>query len=390
MREAVIVAAARSPIARSRRGSLKDTRPEEFAAQVLQGLMKKVEGKVSHEEVDDIIVGCAFPEAEQGMNIARIITLYAGFPESVPAETINRFCSSGSQSIAHASDSIKAGNANIVIAGGVESMTMVPMGGLKPVSYWKAEESYPDIYAWMGTTAEEVARRFNITREEQDKFAYESHMKAIKAIDEGKFREEIIPIKTRIFRDGKWEEIIFDRDEGPRRDTSLEALSKLKPAFDPTGTVTAGNSSQVNDGASFVLLMSEDEARRRNLEILAFVKGWAVAGVDPLIMGIGPVKAVPKLLSRFNLNVNDVDLYELNEAFASQSIYVIKQLGIDPSRVNVNGGAIALGHPLGCTGAYLTTKILYEMKRRNARYGVVTMCIGGGMGFAILYERPLS
>ncbi len=387
MKNAVIVAAARSPIARARRGSLKDTRPEDFAAQVLQGLMKKVEGKVEYADVDDIIMGCAFPEGEQGMNVARIIALHAGFPDSVPAETINRFCSSGSQSIAHAADSIKAGNADIVIAGGVESMTMVPMGGLKPISNWNVLEKVPDMYVYMGTTAEEVARRFNISREEQDRFAYESHMKAIKAIDEGKFKDEIIPIKTRVFKNGKWEEIVFDTDECPRRDTSLESLAKLRPAFDPTGTVTAGNSSPLNDGAAFVMLMSEEEAKKRGLEILAYVRNWAVAGVDPLIMGIGPVKAVPKLLERTGLSLEDIDLFELNEAFASQSVYCVKELGLDPAKVNVNGGAIALGHPLGCTGAYLTAKLVYEMKRRNAKRGIVTMCIGGGMGFAILYER---
>lgn len=388
MRNAVIVAAVRSPIGRAKRGSLKDTNPVDLGAQVLRGLLERVKGKVEPEEIDDIIMGCAFPEGEQGMNIARIIALHAGLPHSVPAETINRFCSSGSQSIAHAADAVKTGNANIVIAGGVESMSMVPMGGIKPIVPHSVGESYPEIFVYMGTTAEEVAKRFNITREEQDRFAYESHMKAIKAIDEGKFNEEIVPIKTRIFRDGRWEEIVFDKDECPRRDTSLEALAKLKPVFDPVkGTVTAGNSSPMNDGAAFVMIMSEEEAKKRGLEILAYIRGWAVAGVDPLIMGIGPVKAVPKLLRRENLTLDDIDLIELNEAFASQSVYCIKELGLDPAKVNVNGGAIALGHPLGCTGAYLTCKLVYEMRRRNAKRGIVTMCIGGGMGFAILYER---
>ncbi|NWG00464.1 MAG: thiolase family protein [Thermoanaerobaculaceae bacterium] len=387
MREAVIVSYARTPIGRAKKGSLKDTRPEEFAAPVLKALIQRTPG-LEPAMVDDVMVGCAMPEGEQGMNIARMIALLAGFPVEVPATTINRFCSSGSQSIAWAADTIKAGSNEIVIAGGVESMSMVAMGGNKLIADPALMELLPNAYAAMGTTAEVVARQFGISREEQDAFAVTSHQRAAKAIAEGKFKEEIVPLSVRTMDNGVWREFVFDTDEGPRADTSLEALAKLKPVFDPRGTVTAGNASQINDGAAFVVVMSEEKAKAMGLPIQAYVRDWAVAGVPPDIMGIGPAKAVPKLLAKTGLSLADIDVVEINEAFASQSIYCCRELGLDPEKTNVNGGAIATGHPLGATGAVLTCKILGEMKRRNARRGIVTMCIGGGMGFAYLLERP--
>lgn len=387
MRQAVIVSYARTPIGRAKKGSLKDTRPEEFAAPVLAELVRRTPG-LDPAMVDDFVVGCAMPEGEQGMNMARLIWLLAGFPVDVPATTINRFCSSGSQSIAWAADTIKAGSADIIIAGGVESMSMVPMGGNKLTADPELMDLMPNAYAAMGTTAEVVARQFGISREDQDAFALRSHQKASAAIAAGKFKEEIVPLKVRTMDDGVWREFIFDTDEGPRPDTSLEALAKLKPVFDPRGTVTAGNSSQINDGAAFVVVMSEEKAKEMGLEIQAYVRHWAVAGVPPDIMGIGPAKAVPKLLAKANLSLKDIDLVEINEAFASQSVYCVRELGLSEEQFNVNGGAIATGHPLGATGAILTCKILGEMKRRNARRGIVTMCIGGGMGFAYLLERP--
>jgi acetyl-CoA acyltransferase len=387
MREAVIVSYARTPIGRAKKGSLKDTRPEEFAAPVLKALIQRTPG-LEPAMVDDVMVGCAMPEGEQGMNIARMIAILAGFPVEVPATTINRFCSSGSQSIAWAADTVKAGSNEIVIAGGVESMSMVAMGGNKLIADPALMELLPNAYAAMGTTAEVVARQFGISREEQDAFAVTSHQRAAKAIAEGKFKEEIVPLSVRTMDNGVWREFVFDTDEGPRADTSLEALAKLKPVFDPRGTVTAGNASQINDGAAFVVVMSEEKAKAMGLPIQAYVRDWAVAGVPPDIMGIGPAKAVPKLLAKTGLSLADIDVVEINEAFASQSIYCCRELGLDPEKTNVNGGAIATGHPLGATGAVLTCKILGEMKRRNARRGIVTMCIGGGMGFAYLLERP--
>ena len=387
MREAVIVSFARSPIGRARKGSLKDTRPEEFAAPVLKALLARTPG-LDPATVDDVMLGCAMPEAEQGMNIARLIALLAGLPVEVPASTSNRFCSSGSQSIAWAADVIRSGNADVIIAGGVESMSMVPMGGNKIVADPALMEALPNAYAAMGTTAEVVARQFGITREEQDAFALRSHQRAAAAIAAGKFRDEIVPLRVRTMDDGAWREFVFDTDEGPRADASLEALAKLKPAFDPRGTVTAGNSSQVNDGAAAVVVMSDAKAAQLGLEPLAYVRSWSVAGVPPDVMGIGPAKAVPKLLAKTGLRLDDVDLVEINEAFASQSIYCMRELGLDADRTNVNGGAIATGHPLGATGAVLTCKILGEMARRGAKRGIVTMCIGGGMGFAYLVERP--
>ncbi len=387
MPNAVIVSYARTPIGRAKKGSLKDTRPEEFAAPVLRALVARTPG-LEPAMVDDIMLGCAMPEAEQGMNLARMIALLAGFPVEVPASTSNRFCSSGSQAIAWAADVIRSGNAEVIVAGGVESMSMVPMGGNKIVADPSLMDALPNAYAAMGTTAEVVARQFGVTREEQDAFALRSHQRAAAAIAAGKFKEEIVPLEVRTMDDGAWREFVFDTDEGPRADTSLEALAKLKPAFDPRGTVTAGNSSQINDGAAAVVVMSEARAAKLGLEPVALVHHWAVAGVPPDVMGIGPAKAVPKLLAKAGLGLADIDLVEINEAFASQSVYCSRELGLDPERTNVNGGAIATGHPLGATGAVLTCKILGELERRHAKRGIVTMCIGGGMGFAYLLERP--
>ncbi|MEW6338008.1 MAG: thiolase family protein [Acidobacteriota bacterium] len=387
MREAVIVSYARTPVGKAKKGSLKDTRPEQFSAAVLKDLVKRTPG-LTPEMVDDVMVGCAMPEGEQGMNIARMITLLAGFPVEVTATTLNRFCSSGSQTIAWAADTIRAGSNDIVIAGGVESMSMVAMGGNKLIADPAVMDALPNAYAGMGTTAEVVARQFNISREDQDAFAVQSHQRAAAAIAAGKFKDEIVPLQVRTLDDGRWKEFTFDTDEGPRADTTVEGLAKLKPVFDPRGSVTAGNASQINDGAAFVVVMGEDTAKQMGLEPVAYVRQWAVAGVPPDIMGIGPAKAVPKLLKKADLTLGDVDVVEINEAFASQSIYCVRELGLDPARTNVNGGAIATGHPLGATGAVLTCKLLGELKRRNARRGMVTMCIGGGMGFAYILERP--
>jgi acetyl-CoA acyltransferase len=385
MREAVIVSVARTAIGRAKKGSLKDTRPEEFTAGMLEGLMERTPG-VEKADIDDIMLGCAMPEGEQGMNVARMIAFTAGFPVETPAITINRFCCSGSQTIALAADSIRSGNADIVIAGGVESMSMVAMGGNKPIAYPGLMDAMPNAYAAMGTTAEVVARRFGITREMQDEYACNSHKKASAALAAKKFAAEIVPLKVRRRANGAWQEFVFDTDEGPRADTTVEGLSRLRPVFDPKGTVTAGNASQINDGAAAVVVMGADVAEQRGLKPIAYVRQWAVAGVDPDIMGIGPVKAVPKLLDKTGLTLDDMDLVEINEAFASQSVYCTNELGLDPEKTNVNGGAIATGHPLGATGAVLTVKILGELQRRGGKRGLVTMCIGGGMGFAYLLE----
>ena len=385
MREAVIVSRARTAVGRAKKGSLRDTRPEYFASKMLEGLVERTPG-LEKNKVDDIVLGCAMPEGEQGMNVARLIGLAAGFPTSVPAMTVNRFCCSGSQTIALASGTIRAGNADIIIAGGVESMSMVAMGGNKPIAYPGLMDTLPNAYAAMGTTAEVVARRFGITREMQDEFAYQSNMKAAAALESGKFADEIVPLDVRVRENGSWREFVFDTDEGPRADSTVEGLAKLKPVFDPMGTVTAGNASQINDGAAAVVIMGDDTAKEMGLEPIAYVRYWAVAGVDPDIMGIGPTVAVPKLLDRAGLTLDDIDLIEINEAFASQSVYCVNELGLDPDKTNVNGGAIATGHPLGATGAILTVKILGELERRKAKRGIVTMCIGGGMGFAYLLE----
>jgi acetyl-CoA acyltransferase len=391
MREAVIVAGARTAVGKAGKGSLRNYRPDEMAAAVVSDLMRRVP-QVDPKEVEDVILGCAFPEGEQGMNLARIVALRAGLPTEVPGMTVNRFCSSGLQTIAIAAEKIMCGFADIMIAGGVESMSMVPMGGYKPAPNPYLMEHLPETYMSMGHTAEEVAKRYNVTREDQDRFALASHQKAAAAIKAGKFKDEIVPltVKEHVFdENGKLQvkERVFDTDEGVRPDTNLEVLGKLRPVFHVNGTVTAGNSSQTSDGAAAVMIMSREKAEELGVKPLAIFRGFTLGGVDPDVMGIGPVAAVPKLLEKTGIRLEDIDLIELNEAFASQSVAVIRELGLDPEKVNVNGGAIALGHPLGCSGAKLTVSILGELKRRNLRYGLVTMCIGGGMGAAGIVER---
>jgi len=391
-REAVIVSAVRSPIARYRRGNFRDTHPIHYGAKVVREAVNRVKG-LKDEEVDDLILGCAMPEAELGMNIARLIGCAAKLPHTVPALTVNRFCSSGVQSISQAAERIMLDEADVIVAGGVEDMTHVPMGGNKPVAYPPLVEDWVEAYTPMGLTAENVARQFNITRERQDEFSLRSHTYALRAIDEGRFKSQILPIETEVFSEGPdghpvAKKITLDTDEGPRRGTSLEALAKLRPAFDPTGSVTAGNSSQMNDGAAAVVVMSREKAKSMGLKPMAVYRRYQVAGVPPEVMGVGPAYAIPKLLERAGMKKEDIELWEVNEAFASQAIYCCEdKLGLPMDKVNVNGGAIALGHPLGCTGAFLTCKLLYEMDRQDLRWGVVSMCIGGGMGAACLFER---
>jgi acetyl-CoA acyltransferase len=389
MKEAVIVSAVRTAVGRAKKGTLAHVRPDEMAAAVIKEVLRRAE-PVEPEMVEDVIMGCAFPEGEQGLNVARVALLRAGLPNSVPGQTINRFCSSGLQAIAFAAERIIAGFGTCIIAGGVESMSMVPMTGNKFAPNPYLAENYPEVYVSMGQTAENVARRYGITREEQDRFGYRSHMRAIAAQDAGKFENEIVPLEVEkvVLEDGRQvtRKVIFDTDEGPRRDTSLEAMARLKPAFVKNGTVTAGNSSQMSDGAAAVLVMEREKAESLGLKPLARFVSFAVGGVPPEIMGIGPVVAVPKALELAGLSLKDIGLIELNEAFAAQSIAVIRELGLDEEITNVNGGAIALGHPLGCTGAKLTVQILNEMRRRDVQFGLVTMCIGGGMGAAGIFE----
>jgi len=391
MREAVIVSAVRTAIARAIDGSFRNTRVEHTATEVVKEAMKRAKG-LNPQDIDDLVMGCSFPEAEAGMNLGRIIALKAGLPNTVPGRTVNRFCASGLESIALACERIMCGFADVIIAVGAEHMTLVPMGGNKPSPDPDLVEILPAAYITMGLTAENVASRFNISRQEQDAFAFESHQKAVKALKEGRFKEQILPIKVidRNFENGKAvrREKVFDTDECVRADTSLEKLASLRPLFRAGGTVTAGNSCPMNDAAAAVVVMSQDKAKQLGLKPMGVFRSIGVAGVDPEVMGIGPVFAIPKALKCAGISLGQVDLIELNEAFASQSIYVVKTLGIDMNRLNVNGGSIALGHPLGCTGVYLTTKLLYEMARREARFGVVTMCIGGGMGAAGVFERP--
>jgi acetyl-CoA acyltransferase len=391
MREAVITAAVRTPVGRAPRGRLKDTRPDDLAALVIQEALRRVPS-LPPAEVEDVILGCAIPEGPQGMNIARLAALRAGLPYTVPAQTVNRFCSSGLQTIAQAAERIMAGFAEVIIAGGVESMSMVPMDQARLSVNPDLAERYPEAYTTMGLTAELVAERYQVSRAAQDAFALQSHQRAAAAIAAGKFVDEIVPVRTRVAQqqdDGssQFVEITVDTDEGVRRETSLEALAKLPSVFRLGGTVTAGNSSQTSDGAAAVVVMSRHKAEALGAPILAVFRGFGVAGVPPEVMGIGPVEAVPKVLKTLGLRLEDIALIELNEAFAAQSLYVMQALELDPEKVNVNGGAIALGHPLGCTGARLTATLLGEMQRRQARYGMVTMCIGGGMGAAGIFER---
>jgi len=391
MKEAVVVSAVRTAVGKAPRGILKDTRPDDIAAMVIKEAFARAPG-LKMEDVDDIVLGCAFPESDQGLNLGRVVAMRAGFPHTVPGQTVNRFCSSGLQAIATAAYEIMVGGTEVMIAGGVEFMSQVPIMGLTPSPNPYLVEHNPQAYTSMGLTAENVAEKFKISREDQDRFALSSHQKAAKAIKEGKFKEEVLPIPAKV-RETKDDgavvvkEVIFDTDEGVRYDASLEGLAALKPAFKAKGSVTAGNSSQTSDGAAAVVLMSKEKAAALKLKPMAVFRSFAVAGVPPEIMGVGPAYAVPKALKNAGLTTKDIGLVELNEAFASQSLYVIRELGLNPEIVNVNGGAIAVGHPLGCTGAKLTTTLLYEMKRRKIRYGLVTMCIGGGMGAAGIFER---
>ncbi|RAP28334.1 3-ketoacyl-CoA thiolase [Brevibacillus laterosporus] len=390
MREVVIVAGARTAVGKSKRGSLKDVHPVDLGAYVVEDLLRRVPN-LDPALIEDIIIGNAVPEAEQGTNMARLIGLRAGLPTNVSGITINRFCSSGLQSIAYAAQQIMCGGADVIIAGGVESMSLVPMVGNKVALNPTLVDTIPEAYMSMGHTAERVAQRYGISREEQDQFAVRSHQRAATAIAEGKFKEEIVPVTVKqVFVDenGKRheKEFVFDTDEGVRIDTNVETLGKLRPAFHVKGSVTAGNSSQTSDGAAAVLVMSREKADELGIKPIAKFLSFTVGGVDPDVMGIGPIVAIPKALKQAGLSIQDVDLFELNEAFASQSLAVIRELGIDAEKVNVNGGAVALGHPLGCTGAKLTVSLLNEMKRRESKYGVVTMCIGGGMGAAGVFE----
>jgi len=386
MRDIAIVSIARTPVGRANKGNLRDTRPDTMAGLVVKEALKRATG-LEAKEVGDVALGCAFPEAEQGMNVARIASFIAGLPVEVPAITINRFCSSGLQAIAVAAGRVALGGIETAIAGGVESMSIVPMGGVKPSANPDLLDRWPEAYANMGITAELVASKYDVSRATQDEFAYNSHMKAVAAQQAGKFVDEIVPVTTKVFTDDGPREVTVSQDEGPRADTTMEALARLKPPFDLTGTVTAGNASQVSDGAAACVLMTLEKAEELGLEPLAVFRHFTVVGVPPEMMGIGPVPAIRKLMDVSGLKLDDIDCFEVNEAFASQSIYCLRELGLNPARVNPNGGAIALGHPLGATGCVLTAKLLYEMRREKQRYGVVSMCIGGGMGAAGLFER---
>jgi len=400
MREAVIVSSVRTAVGKAPRGSFRTTRPDDLAAIVIQEAIARAKG-LDVKDVEDVILGCAMPEAEQGMNVARNAWLRAGLPVETSAMTINRFCSSGLQSIALAAQRIMAGQGDVAVAGGTESMSMVPMGGNKVAPNPWLMDHYPDAYISMGLTAENLAKKYDISREQADEFSLSSHQKALAAIAAGKFKDEIVPVEVSytLVEDGanggsngthpktKTVKLTFDTDEGPRADTSMEALAKLKPAFQAHGVVTAGNSSQMSDGAAAAVVMSAEKARSLGLRPLARLVAFATAGCPPEEMGVGPAFAIPKVLKLAGLALDQIDVIELNEAFAAQALSVIKLVGLDPVRVNVNGGAVALGHPLGCTGAKLTATILRELERRNGRYGLVTMCIGGGMGAAGIFER---
>ena len=391
MKEAVLVAAVRTAVGKAPKGSLRNTRPDDLAAAAIKEAVNRVDG-LNPAEIEDVIMGCAFPEAEQGMNVARTAMIAAGLPVETSAMTVNRYCSSGLQTIALAADRIATGAADVIVAGGLETMTMIPMGGNKLRPNPAIVDTYPDYYLNMGLTAENLANKYEITREQADEFSFRSHQKAVAAIDAGNFKNEIVPFTVRVDElDEKGrvrsKQVVFETDEGPRRDTSLESLAKLKPAFHAKGTVTAGNSSQMSDGAAAAVVMSADRAREIGAKPLARFVSFATAGCLPEEMGIGPVYAIPKALKLAGLTLDQIDVIELNEAFAVQSLAVMKLLEMDPSKVNVNGGAVALGHPLGCTGAKLTATLLQELIRRNARYGMVTMCVGGGMGAAGIFER---
>jgi acetyl-CoA acyltransferase len=393
MQDAVIVSAVRTAVGKAPKGTLSVARPDELAATAIMGALARVPG-LDPSSIEDVILGCAMPEGEQGLNVARIASLRAGIPVEASAVTVNRFCSSGLQAIAYGAERIMLGQGQAAVAGGTESMSMVPMGGNKVSPNPALVASYPDVYLSTGLVAENHARESNVSREAQDQFALRSHQRAIAAIDAGRFKDEIVPFTVRLVngpaeggRHSNVREIVFDTDEGPRRDTSLDVLAKLRPAFHVSGTVTAGNSSQMSDGASAVIVTSAALAKERGLTPLARFVGYATAGVKPELFGIGPVPAIRKVLKLTGLTLDQIDLIELNEAFASQALACMNELGLDPDKVNVNGGAIALGHPLGCTGGKLTATLIYEMQRRKARYGLVSMCVGGGMGAAGIFER---
>ncbi|PLR92593.1 acetyl-CoA C-acetyltransferase [Bacillus sp. T33-2] len=389
MREAVIVAGARTPVGKAKKGTLASVRPDDLGALVVKETLKRAGNYEGN--IDDLIIGCAMPEAEQGLNLARNIGALAGLSHEVPAITINRYCSSGLQAIAYAAERIMLGHSDTAIAGGAESMSLVPMMGHVVRPNAKLAETAPEYYMSMGHTAEQVAKSYGVSREDQDTFAVRSHQRAAKAIQEGKFDDEIVPVDVTLRSVGKDNKLIekkvqFTQDEGVRADTSNEVLAKLRPAFSVSGSVTAGNSSQTSDGAAAVMVMDREKAESLGLQPMAKFRSFALGGVPPEVMGIGPIVAIPRALKLAGLEVSDIGLFELNEAFASQSLQVIRELGLDEAKVNVNGGAIALGHPLGCTGAKLTLTLLHEMKRRNEQFGVVTMCIGGGMGAAGVFE----
>ncbi|HMS42704.1 MAG TPA: acetyl-CoA C-acyltransferase [Pyrinomonadaceae bacterium] len=391
MKEAVIVSAVRTAVGKAPKGTLKNTRPDDLGAAAIKEAVNRV-ANLNVNEIDDVIMGCAFPEAQQGMNVARTSAILAGLPVETSAMTVNRYCSSGLQTIALAADRIKTGGADVIIAGGLETMSMIAMGGANFRPNPNLAENYPDYYLNMGLTAENLAKKYEITREQADQFSLESHQKAAAAIQGGKFKDEIVPMnvfvdeldeKGRVRR----KEVVFDTDEGVRYDASLEGFAKLRPVFHVKGTVTAGNASQMSDGAAAAVVMSLDKAKELGLKPLARFVSYATAGCLPEEMGIGPVYAIPKALKMAGLTLEDIDVFELNEAFAAQGLSVMKVLGMNPAKVNVNGGAVALGHPLGCTGAKLTATLLNELERRKARYGMVTMCVGGGMGAAGIFER---
>ncbi|MGZ4823642.1 MAG: thiolase family protein [Terriglobales bacterium] len=390
MREVVIVSSVRTPVGKAYKGTLRATRPDELGAIAIRGALERVP-QLDTKEIEDVIMGCAMPEAEQGMNVARIASLRAGLPVECSAMTVNRFCSSGLQAIAMAAERIMAGGAEVIVAGGLESMTMIPMGGHKVSANPWLVANYPDAYLSMGLTAERLAKRFGVTREMSDEFSLSSHKKALAAIEAGRFEDETVPVPVSFTTPNgskpKRLEITFKVDEGPRADTTMEALGALKPAFHAHGIVTAGNSSQMSDGAAAAVVMSAERASQLGIRPLARFVSFATAGYKPEEMGVGPVFAIPKALKIAGLKLSDIDVVELNEAFAAQALCVIQEAGLDPGRVNPNGGAIALGHPLGCTGAKLTATIIRELKRRNGRYGIVTMCVGGGMGAAGIFEN---
>jgi acetyl-CoA acyltransferase len=397
MRDVVIVSSVRTAVGKANKGTLRATRPDDMASTAIKGALERVP-QLDVREIEDVVLGCAMPEAEQGMNVARIASLRAGLPVEISAMTINRFCASGLQAIAIAADRIRGGGADVIVAGGTESMTMIPMGGHKVSCNPHLVANYPDAYLSMGLTAERLASRYGITREQADEFSYQSHQKALKAIDAGYFADEIVPMSVTFTTPSisskgalavklQPQTIEFKVDEGPRADTTREALASLKPAFHATGTVTAGNSSQMSDGAAACVVMSAERAQALGIKPLARFVAFATAGYKPEEMGIGPVYAIPKALKLAGLSLDQIDVFELNEAFAAQSLSVIKEMGLDEKKINPNGGAIALGHPLGCTGAKLTATIIRELKRRNGKYGVVTMCVGGGMGAAGVIEN---